>query len=49
MFRLLGGGVVGDLVDMPTSQLAVLPGTTHEGILRRPEWLISMVDAFLAS
>lgn len=47
MFRLLGGGVVGDLVDMPTSQLAVLPGTSHEGILGRPDWLISMVDAFL--
>ena len=27
LFELRGGGVMGDLVDMPTSQLAVLPGT----------------------
>src|SRR5438309_2387131 len=26
MFRLLGGGVIGDLVGLPRSQLAVLPG-----------------------
>ena len=29
MFRLLGGGVPGDLVGLPRSQLAVLPATTH--------------------
>ncbi len=29
MFRLLGGGVVGDLSGLPNVQLAVLPGTTH--------------------
>src|ERR671917_1953654 len=29
LFRLLGGGLMGDLVGLPKSQLAVLPGTTH--------------------
>jgi pimeloyl-ACP methyl ester carboxylesterase len=47
MFRLLGGGVVGDLVGLPRSQLAVLPGTTHVTLVERAEWLASMVTAFL--
>ncbi len=47
MFRLLGGGVAGDLVGLPRSQLAVLPGTTHVMIPDRAEWLASMVCAFL--
>jgi pimeloyl-ACP methyl ester carboxylesterase len=47
MFRLLGGGVPGDLVGIPQSQLALLPGTTHEGVLDRVDWLSSMILAFL--
>jgi pimeloyl-ACP methyl ester carboxylesterase len=47
MFRLLGGGVVGDLVGLPRSQLAVLPGTTHVTLVDRSEWLASMITAFL--
>jgi len=47
MFRLLGGGVAGDLVGLPRSQLAILPGTTHVMIADRAEWLTSMVLAFL--
>jgi len=47
MFRLLGGGVPGDLVRVPQSQLALLPGTTHEGVLDRVDWLSSMILAFL--
>jgi pimeloyl-ACP methyl ester carboxylesterase len=48
MFRLLGGGVVGDLGVMPSSQLAVYPGTSHVGMLERVEWLSAMILAFLA-
>jgi pimeloyl-ACP methyl ester carboxylesterase len=48
MFRLLGGGVPGDLVGLPPSQLAILPGTTHEGLLDRVDWLHSMIERFLA-
>src|ERR687897_846003 len=47
MFRLLGGGVMGDLAGLPASQLAVLPGTTHATLPERGEWLGSMVDEFL--
>jgi pimeloyl-ACP methyl ester carboxylesterase len=52
MFRLLGGGVMGDLVGLPKSRLAVLPGTTHfvppgSGILDRADWLVSMIGEFL--
>jgi pimeloyl-ACP methyl ester carboxylesterase len=45
-FGLLGGNVVGDLVGLPASQLAVLPGTTHIGVIHRPE-LHTIVPAFL--
>jgi pimeloyl-ACP methyl ester carboxylesterase len=47
MFRLLGGGVAGDLVGLPRSQLAILPGTTHVSLVDRAEWVTSMVLAFL--
>ena len=47
MLRLLGGGAPGDIVGLPRSQLAVLPGTTHVTIITRTEWLLSMVTPFL--
>jgi pimeloyl-ACP methyl ester carboxylesterase len=47
MFRLLGGGVPGDVNGLPLSQLAVLPGTTHVTVVDRTGWLLSMVTAFL--
>ena len=52
MFRLLGGGVMGDLAGLPRSQLAILPGTAHfippgSGMLDRADWLLPMVIAFL--
>ena len=47
LFRLLGGGVAGDLVGLPRSQLAVLPGTTHVTLVERASWLVSMVNRFL--
>jgi pimeloyl-ACP methyl ester carboxylesterase len=48
MFRRLGGGVFGDLApELPASQLAILPGTTHVGMLERTAWISSMVTAFL--
>jgi pimeloyl-ACP methyl ester carboxylesterase len=50
MFRRLGGGVFGDVApELPTSQLAILPGTTHVGMLERAEWISGMVTAFLGS
>ncbi len=47
MFRLLGGGVVGDISGLPSSRLAVLPGTTHVTLVHRADWLASMVEEFL--
>ena len=52
LFRLVGGGVMGDLSGMPASRLAVLPGTSHfippgHGVLDRAEWLLPMIATFL--
>ena len=47
MFRLLGGGVIGDVAGLPRSRLAVLPGTTHITLVHRADWLSSMIGEFL--
>jgi pimeloyl-ACP methyl ester carboxylesterase len=47
MFRLRGGGVFGDLAGLPVAQLAVIPGTTHVGMLERADWLLAIVPLFL--
>jgi pimeloyl-ACP methyl ester carboxylesterase len=49
LFRLRGGGVFGDLAGFPEAQLAVLPGTTHVGMLDRADWLLAMIPPFLAA
>jgi hypothetical protein len=46
-FRLLGGGVVGDISGLPSCRLAVLPSTTHITLVHRADWLASMVEEFL--
>lgn len=46
LFSMLGGGVAGDFVGLPSSQLAVLPATTHFTILSHPN-LPSIVNTFL--
>jgi hypothetical protein len=47
MFRLLGGGVAGDVVGLPKSQLAILPGTTHVTLVSRADLLLAMIPPFL--
>ncbi|QBS44111.1 alpha/beta fold hydrolase [Nocardia sp. CS682] len=48
MFRLFGGGVMGDSpAGLPDSQLAILPGTSHITLVHRPELLLPMIPAFL--
>jgi pimeloyl-ACP methyl ester carboxylesterase len=48
MFRLLGGGVFGDMPPgLPDSQLAILPGTSHVTVADRADWLVSMITEFL--
>lgn len=57
-FNLLGGGVMGDLVGMPVSRLAVLPATLHfqpvtesvppgRGVMERIGWFMPMITEFL--
>jgi pimeloyl-ACP methyl ester carboxylesterase len=47
VFRLLGGGVSGDNVGLPTSQLAILPGTSHVGVMFQTDALLGMIVPFL--
>lgn len=47
MFRLLGGGVAGDLAGLPRSQLAVLPGTTHVTVVSKADLLLAIIPPFL--
>jgi pimeloyl-ACP methyl ester carboxylesterase len=52
LFRLLGGGAMGDMAGFSKAQLAVLPGTSHfmppgSAVLDRHEWLLPMIAAFL--
>jgi len=50
LFKLLGGGVPGDLVGLPKSQLAIIPGTTHVGMaIESAAFWLPMVEAFLAA
>ena len=47
VFRLLGGGVFGDMAGLPKSRLAILPATSHVGASERVDWVVSMVNEFL--
>lgn len=49
MIHLLGGGIAGDLHGLPAARLAVIPGTTHEGLQRRADWIVPMIKEFLDS
>jgi pimeloyl-ACP methyl ester carboxylesterase len=46
MFRLFGGGVIGEM-GLAASQLVILPGTAHSTVPSRGEWLAPMIDEFL--
>jgi pimeloyl-ACP methyl ester carboxylesterase len=48
MFRLLGGGVTGDMgKPLPASRLAVMPATSHTAIINQPDLLLRLHRAFL--
>lgn len=48
MFRLLGGGVMGDMGQpLPASRLAIMPATSHTAVISQPELLYSFVRPFL--
>jgi pimeloyl-ACP methyl ester carboxylesterase len=49
LFRAKGGGKMGDIHGLPKSRLAIIPGTTHIGMIKRTDWLIPMITDFLNS
>jgi pimeloyl-ACP methyl ester carboxylesterase len=47
MFRLLGGGVMGDMgKPLPASRLAVMPATSHTAVITQPDLLHAFVEPF---
>ncbi len=47
IFRLFGGGVAGDMVGLPDSQLAVIPGATHVTVVHQVDQLLAAIPRFL--
>jgi pimeloyl-ACP methyl ester carboxylesterase len=48
MFRLLGGGIMGDMGEpLPASRLAVLPATSHTAVITQPALLHAFIEPFL--
>src|SRR5690606_22774364 len=48
MFRLLGGGVMGDMgKPLPESRLAVLPATSHTAVIGQVDLLHAFIESFL--
>jgi pimeloyl-ACP methyl ester carboxylesterase len=47
LFRVCGGDVNGDFAGVPASNLAILPGTTHIGMMTRADVLQPMVSTYL--
>ncbi|ULJ76175.1 alpha/beta fold hydrolase [Rhizobium gallicum] len=48
MFRLLGGGTMGDMgKPLPASRLAVMPATSHTAVINQPELLHAFIEPFL--
>ncbi len=48
MFRLLGGGIMGDMgKPLPASRLAILPATSHTAVITQSEILHAFIERFL--
>ena len=48
LFRLLGGGVMGDMgKPLPASRLAILPATSHTAVITQPDLLLGLIEPFL--
>jgi pimeloyl-ACP methyl ester carboxylesterase len=48
LFRLLGGGVMGDMGQpLPASRLAIMPATAHTAVISQPELLLAFIEPFL--
>lgn len=48
MFRLLGGGGMGDMgTPLAASRLAILPATSHTAVITQPDLLHALIEPFL--
>lgn len=48
LFRLLGGGVMGDMgKPLPASRLAILPATSHTAVITQVDVLMQFIEPFL--
>ena len=48
LFRLLGGGIMGDMgKPLPASRLAILPATSHTAVITQPDLLHALIEPFL--
>jgi pimeloyl-ACP methyl ester carboxylesterase len=48
MFRLLGGGGMGDMgKPLPAARIAILPATSHTAIITQPDLLHAFIEPFL--
>jgi pimeloyl-ACP methyl ester carboxylesterase len=48
LFRLLGGGIMGDMGQpLPPSRLAVMPATSHTAVITQADLLLSFIEPFL--
>ena len=48
LFRLLGGGTMGDLgKPLPASRLAILPATSHTAVITQVDVLMDFIEPFL--
>ena len=48
LFRLLGGGIMGDMgKPLPASRLAIMPATSHTAVITQTDLLLSFIEPFL--
>jgi pimeloyl-ACP methyl ester carboxylesterase len=48
MFRLLGGGAMGDMgKPLPASRLAIMPATSHSAVITQTDLLLGFIEPFL--
>jgi pimeloyl-ACP methyl ester carboxylesterase len=48
LFRLLGGGAMGDMgKPLPASRLAIMPATSHTAVITQPGLLLAFIEPFL--
>lgn len=48
LFRLLGGGIMGDMgIPLPASRLAIMPATSHTAVITQADLLHGFIEPFL--